>query len=466
MGIAASLFFSTSDPENCLDWRIRPSDEQYDSQKERWSYLADHLLGDLAQRSGCPTASWLQGSYKFGTQIRPASKDHEFDIDLGIYFRWSGEPEDGPHSPTELKAFVQESLEIYAEDETNDSEAAGEPRARCSRIHFKDGFHIDVPAYHLDEDRDFRALATAENEWENSDPKAIYIWWKDALSDQERPRCRRVVRYLKMWAALKFEEEGRPSSILLTVLAAQAYLQLDLSSLSGDDETLQAVVAEIVDRLETSIAVHNPAYDDENLNRLSSEKNEKFREKFGELLSVADRGLSAQTKTAASDIWSEAFEHFFPIPSNEELKEEALVKANDSRAIARLSFEPIVNVTAVSGTKRFTNIDKIGPIPKGCNITFTLANAQMLPRGAAVNWMVRNTGGDAENENDLGHKAGEGLSVSRDSAYRGNHYMDVTVKLNGLLIGSKRIPVTITGLGIPPRNSPRPSWTKLRGKSR
>src|ERR1017187_8313762 len=306
MGIAASLFYSTSDVENCLDWRIRPSDEQYDSQKERWSDLANHLLEDLAQRSECPIASWLQGSYKSGTQIRPASKDHEFDIDLGIYFGWSGEPEDGPHSPIELKTLVQKSLEIYAEDEANDSVAAGEPRARCSRIHFKDDFHIDVPAYHLDADRDSRALATAEDEWENSDPKAIYTWWKDALSDQERPRCRRIVRYLKVWAALKFEEEGRPSSILLTVLAAQAYLQLDLSSLSGDDETLHAVVAEIVDRLEISITVSNPVNDDENLNRLSDKDNEKLREKFGELLSVADRGLSAQTKMAASDIWSEA----------------------------------------------------------------------------------------------------------------------------------------------------------------
>jgi hypothetical protein len=59
MGIAASLFYSTSDTENCLDWRVRPSDEQYDAQKERWNDLADYLRDDLAQRSGCSIASWL-----------------------------------------------------------------------------------------------------------------------------------------------------------------------------------------------------------------------------------------------------------------------------------------------------------------------------------------------------------------------------------------------------------------------
>ena len=464
MGIAAGLFYSTLAPENCLDWRIRPSDVQYDAQKQRWNDVADHLLADLAQRSQCTTASWLQGSYKFGTQVRPASKDHEFDIDLGIYFKWPGQPHEGPHAPTALKAFVQKSLQTYAEDDTNEAEAEDEPRAKCSRIHFKDGFHIDVPAYHLDDDRDARSLATDKDEWEDSDPKAIYQWWKDSLSDLERPRCRRMVRYLKMWAALKFTDKTRPSSILLTVLTANAYLQIDRSSLSGDDEIVRAIVARITEQLEASTSVSNPSCPDENLNRLSDQENENLKEKLGELLSIADRALNVQTKMGASDIWSEAFGHFFPIPSEEEIKEEALVKANDSRSLARIGFEPIVSVSATSGTHVFTNTDKIGPIPKGCDITFTLANPHMLPSGATINWTVRNSGSDAENENDLGHYAGEGLSVTRPSAYRGNHYMDVAVKLNGLLIGSRRVPVIITGAGIPPRNSPRPAWTKLRRK--
>jgi Cyclic GMP-AMP synthase DncV-like, nucleotidyltransferase domain len=102
MGIAASLFYSTSDAENCLDWRVRPSDEQYDSQKERWNDLADHLRADLAERSGYSIGSWLQGSYKFGTQVRPAASSQEFDIDLGIYFQWSGTPDDGRHSALDL----------------------------------------------------------------------------------------------------------------------------------------------------------------------------------------------------------------------------------------------------------------------------------------------------------------------------------------------------------------------------
>lgn len=446
MGIAASLFYSTSDSENCLDWRVRPSDEQYDSQKERWNDLADHLRDDLADRSGYSIASWLQGSYKFGTQVRPAASSQEFDIDLGVYFQWSGEPDDGRHSALDLKAFVQNSLSDYASNDDNDAEGVDEPRAKCSRIHFGDAFHIDVPAYHLDSEADARALATDKNEWEDSDPKAIYAWWKESTGATDRARCRRLVRYFKMWAALRFEDGARPSSILLTVLIGQAFQQLDRDDYSGDDEFMQAIVSEIVDRLRKSYKAPNPANKLENLNRLSDDHSSQLLEKLEDLLSIADRALAVSTKTASAEIWSEAFDHFFPVPEKDD-EEEAILKIAESRALATIQFEPVVIVEATAKNRTFRDIDKIGPIPKGCEINFTLANAHAMPRGAVVTWMVRNSGTEAESLNDLGHRGEEGLSATEHSAYRGVHYMDVAVKLNGRLIGSKRVPVTVTGLG-------------------
>jgi hypothetical protein len=327
MGIAASLFFSSG--ENCLDWRVRPSDEQYDTQKERWNDLAEHLRTDLAQRADCPIRWWLQGSYKFGTQVRPAAKGQEFDIDLGIYFQWDGKPTDGMHEPTTLKNFVHESISAYVGDEDNDAQHVGDPRLRCCRVHFKDDFHIDVPAYHHDQARDARALATQDG-WEDSDPKAIYSWWKETLSETERPRGRRIVRYLKMWAALNFEEDKRPSSILLTVLTAKAYTAIDLSSLSGDDEVFRAVIAEILNQLGRSRTVENPANKKEDLNRLSDEAGDVFLAKLGELLAIADKALSATSKKLSAETWSDAFGHFFPVP---EVDEEIRQLKAESRAL-------------------------------------------------------------------------------------------------------------------------------------
>jgi hypothetical protein len=465
MGIAASLFHCTSDPKQTLDWRIRPSDEQFEQQKERWNDLAAHLLDDLATRSGHPISSWLQGSYKFGTQVRPPSALEEFDIDLGIYFRWEGGPEDGEHDPDELKGFVRLSLLDYADDEENDATSVADPKPRCERIHFKPDFHIDVPCYHLDPAADERALATEDGDWEDSDPKAIYKWWKDTFADNVRPRLRRLVRYMKMWAALNFKE-GRPSSIMLTVLVGEAWQAMDSETPSGDDEYLVEVVRTIVDRIDGSTVVPNPAATWEDLNRLENAECEVFLGKLRELLDTGERALQAVTRTSAADIWSDAFQHFFPYPDEDEEEEEALLK-EASRALVPVRFAP--NVAVVARPKgqphrTFTGTNSIGPIPKDCEITFTLVNAAQLPAGATLSWTVRNQGDEAEDENDLGHLSGSDLEVVEHSAYRGTHSMDLAVRLRGRTIGRQRIPVRVTNMKLPPRNAARPSWVNLRGR--
>lgn len=462
MGIAASLFFSTSTPTECLDYRIRPTDEQYDAQKDRWNDLRDYLLADLQERSGYAMSSWLQGSYKFGTQVRPASKGGEFDIDLGVYYRWTGQPEDGDYTPTELKDFVQASLEVYVENAANDAEGVSAPKPRCNRVHFADNFHIDVPSYHLDGGRDARSLATQPGDWENSDPKAIYKWWKDEISDGERARARRLVRYMKMWAALKFKEDVRPSSILLTVLVAEAYRDLDLAALSGDDEVLRDAAKAVLARLRRSRAVANPANRAEDLNRLSNEAADNFVSELDTLVSVAERGVAAPSKSQAADIWAEAFHQFFPAPPEEEVLNEM------ARAILPVLFTPEIHVQATppTGPAVFKGVNSIGPIPKDCDIKFEIVNGRDLPEGATVTWTVRNAGKEAEYENDMGHLVGAGLVANETSAYTGKHYMDVAVRRNGMLIGHRRVPVTIYGIKPAPRNAGRPGWVKFRQKRR
>lgn len=143
------------------------------------------------------------------------------------------------------------------------------PKTRCNRIYFADGFHIDVPSYHLDLEEDARELATEDDKWKNSDAKAIYLWWKEQFDGSERDVARRLTRYLKMWAALTFELATRPSSIFLSVLVARTLVTTNLKNFSGDDEILHAVVLGIQDRLTKSSVVRNPANAAEDLNHLS-----------------------------------------------------------------------------------------------------------------------------------------------------------------------------------------------------
>jgi len=99
MSIAADLFHSTMPRGETLHRRITPTEEQFEDQKTRWNDLASYLRIRLRNDTGLPTSAWLQGSYKFGTQIRPWKLNAEFDIDLGFYFRWEGRPADGVDEP-------------------------------------------------------------------------------------------------------------------------------------------------------------------------------------------------------------------------------------------------------------------------------------------------------------------------------------------------------------------------------
>jgi len=187
MGIAAAEFYSANDgAKQTLSRRITPSDKQMDQQRERWDLLVQHLLSDMAGRSGLTMRHWLQGSYKFGTQVRPMRMAEEFDIDLGIYFEWSGSAEQGRFSPLQLKTFVQNSLNQYRKAHTREVLEVTPPKERCCRIRFAGNFHIDVPTYHLDAKRDARSLATQGNKWESSDPKAFYKWVVTQFDDATR----------------------------------------------------------------------------------------------------------------------------------------------------------------------------------------------------------------------------------------------------------------------------------------
>jgi hypothetical protein len=462
MGIAFKLFYDASSTEKqTLHRRITLSDDQFAEQQESWSALAEHLTTDLRDRSGFSVKTWLQGSYKFATQIRPIRKGEEFDIDLGIYFQWQAATDEGRPGPEVLKDYVQKSLLAYAKANPNDIAEVANPKTRCARIRYKGAFHIDVPAYHLDPDTDLRSLAT-EDGWEDSDPKEIYMWFRDAYDNHERAKVRRQIRYLKCWAALNFAEgKGRPSSILLTVLVAEAALKI--GPLSDDDEAFAAIVGSIIDRLTIDGVVPNPVDKSENLVRLSDDEMDAVVGMLREIQKVSARALNSESELGAADIWQEAFHHLFPMP---EIHGEV---TEMRKSLSLVSVMPEVEVTAIPrtnvNTQPFRRTNSIGPIPKNCDVYFKIANPHSLPAGATVVWMVRNEGGEAENTNDLGHYAGTGLEAKEHSAYRGTHYMDCSVRVNGQTVAMRRVPVQVSGTPMPRRNpSSKPIYTKLFGR--
>jgi hypothetical protein len=452
MGIASKLFYSSNTAEESLYSRIVPSDNHEESQKERWNDLCEYLIGNLNESTGLTISSWLQGSYKFKTQIRPPKKGEEFDIDLGIYFNSTGGTDTIGYDPLELKSIVQKSLEDYKTEVGEEIiEVVAPPKKRCCRIRFTGGFHIDIPVYYLDSTNDSPYLATEDNKWEESDPKALYQWFlNQALTDEHGAQIRRIIRYFKMWAALKFSDSDRPSTIMLTVLIAEALDNVCTPNVVQEEDTLFSLcVKEIIERLINNNAVLNPVNSSENLNRLNESSFNLFLEELNKLNDICDKAIVSESEIEAAAFWQESFEYFFPFPSN-----------NETRGVTTLvpiNFDPSISIVAVPKNNAhniYTGTNKIGPIPKDCKLTFKIMNAGSLPNGAKAQWIARNVGDEAEYKNDFGHKVeGEGFIIHDYSAYRGIHFMDVVIKsAYDVVLGYKRIPVDITGIAMPPRN--------------
>lgn len=463
MAKASNYFFDGNDAtRQTLHRRITPSNTQYDEQEARWNALADFIKPKLTEASGYPIRSWLQGSYKFGTQVRPTHKSDEFDIDLGIYYCWEGLPDEGDFGPKALKQMVQEALEAFAAGNDDVVEVVVPPKTRCCRIRFKGDFHIDVPCYHLDDKRDARALATEDDTWEESDPKALYKWFTSEFDDYVRNRVRRLVRYMKAWAALKFRgENDRPASVLLTVLVAQAVSDLDEDLPGSEDEALDVVLRKVYETVSEGQDVRNPVDPDENLaGRMSVDQWDAFVDRLKQFSEIATQAVEADDELSACTLWSESFEHLFPLPDAQTLREGA-------RQLPVLRIQPEVQVNAVSKDNtnlRYSGTNEIGPIPNNCNISFRVSNADQMPYGTQFYWMVRNEGDEAENINDLGHKAGQGIDATERSAYNGTHYMDCTAIAGGRIVGVRRVRVRIQSLSAPKRNPPKPAWTAIKGR--
>ena len=271
MGHASKLFNGNTD--QTLIGRVTPTLEQRDFLRQQWNDLADHLKQALAKH-GYIISTWLQGSYKYATLIKPVHAGEEYDVDVGLYFQWDDD-QDAEPTPKQLRDWVQAELLEYeaACEELEHVEVP--PKERCSRASYIQQFHIDTPVYHLNTDSDVRRLACLSGKWEHSDPKKLYKWFKEAVSGEDRDQLRRLVRYLKAWAAVSFDDvpDSRPTSIFLTVVTTDAYQDLWMQRVFGldDDDALLAVIKKLHDRLFDDRKVENPVDKNEDLNRMSAE---------------------------------------------------------------------------------------------------------------------------------------------------------------------------------------------------
>lgn len=470
MGQASTLF--NGNVEQTLIGRVSPTAAQREFLQTSWNSMADHLRPTLKAKHGYSISTWLQGSYKYGTLIKPVHSDEAYDVDLGVYFEWT-DKEDAEPTAQQLRTWVQDEIKLYAETCAELAFVTEPPKDRCSRANYERQFHIDTPVYHLNRDNDARRLACLNGAWEDSDPKAFYKWFKSAISADEREQVRRLVRYLKAWAAVSFDDapEARPTSIFLTVLVTDGFNNISLlrrlwSSLD-DDDALIAVIKNMHAKLLEDKRVQNPSADEEeNLNRMSAQAWDIFFERMNQLLDIAERADSAEDEASAAVIWSEAFSFLMPLPEAEEVE---VVDENSGRAVMVLP-EIEVHVLRCGTNERLaTHHNEVPGVLRDRDLQFSITNPHVIPQFASVEWTVRNAGDEADAASDLGHRSYglRQLTAKEHTTYAGKHYMDCIVRLHGQVHALRRVPVVVKDMLPAERNpTPRGSWRRIKSKRR
>ena len=462
MGKAASLFNGTA--EQTLYERVTPTTDQIEFLRVQWNAMADHLKAQLSGW-GYPISTWLHGSYKYGTLIKPVHKGEEYDVDVGVYFAWDPKRTEATPAAQQLRQWVQQELVEYQKSVAELKQVVAPPKERCSRAVYTKQFHIDTPTYHLNPTTDKRRLACLSGKWEDSDPKAIYKWFRDAVGSDNRDLLRRLVRYLKGWAAVAFEDvpEARPSSIVLTVLAAEAFGEMWGAQFFGiaDDDALIAVVEKVYVRLTEDRKVKNPVEASEDLNRIPKESWDAFLTRLTVLNDAAQAAKASEDEASAALAWEGAFSFLMPLPEADELE---VVEASNERALMQVPDIDIAVYDEKEGNLLATYRNEVPSVPRDRWLVFTIVNKHIVPSYSDISWTVRNDGDEAEFIGDLGHtRRGIGMfSVSESTAYLGKHYMDCVVRCNGSVYAVRRVPVYIKPNQQKLLAQANRSWTKLR----
>lgn len=243
--------------------------ERYEAAERSYKSVGRWLSRDGSTLQAADPQVYIQGSFRLGTAIRPASEAEDYDVDLVCEVGF----DKAQITQAELKALIGHELKAYAEAHRMDEP---EPGHRCWTLNYAEGaqFHLDTlpalpdgiaqrrllearalsaawadTAIAITDDRhpNFRVRAA---DWLHSNPKGYGAWFVSrmkALFEQRRaalaleaharvediPEYRvktplqAAVQILKRHRDMTFEgnPDDKPISIILTTLAAQAYTQ-------------------------------------------------------------------------------------------------------------------------------------------------------------------------------------------------------------------------------------------------
>lgn len=254
---------------------------EFDLAEKRYSELGAVLNDQWAYTRGSNTV-FAQGSFRLGTVVRNVNRNDDIDIDV-VAVRDISKLS---ISQEELKDEIGEVAYAYAALPHSGYPTVGES-SRCWTLTWPQ-MHMDILPAIPDLDRNRHSLLITDQEvrqWLKSNPSGYAAWFHEQTSRtllaaearerkeleiqrvphwKRRSVLQRVVQALKRHRDIYFADRlhQRPSSIVITTLAARAYA-------GGDDlyGALRQVVGDMGDYLDFrggEWVLSNPAHEEEN----------------------------------------------------------------------------------------------------------------------------------------------------------------------------------------------------------
>lgn len=264
-------------------------------------------------RMSAPSLSGLrsQGSYAMYTMVQDPKND--YDIDDGVYFdkRNLIGVRGGTLKPAAVKQMVCDALK--------DSRFARQPeiRTNCVRIHYQEGYHVDMPVYRqslkaVRQNNPVTIYELAGSVWKRSNPLGVTKWFQNKnakLSPDPHTnggQLRRVVRLLKAFSRSRESWQPRMASgFMITVLATNCYKPVA----GRDDVSLVRTMVAINRQLKSGLVIKHPTLRAETLMRGTSDGRTRFlRSRLDSVITQLSPIWTPRcTRSRALQIWDLVF---------------------------------------------------------------------------------------------------------------------------------------------------------------
>lgn len=442
---------------------IDVSDNDYEKAVNRYESISNFISN--SKLSMYKPKLFVQGSFKLGTAIKPLTEDGAYDVDMVLVLQELNKKQ---ISQKDLKKITGKVITTYTEK--NQMIAKPHDGKRCWTIEYVDGhnFHVDILptlpniSSNLNQlaftDKNSSEYSVITDNWSISNPQDYYLWFVNLSKHSEYKKrfaiqnkidiekvpnykvktpLQRIIQVLKRHAELMFDEniEYKPSSIIITTLAAKAYRHYNETTI-----TFHQLMKIIINNLEGELdyfmghyCVLNPVDKNEDLS--SKWKNPIYFQKFRIWIEQLKFDFSVNSTSIAPieefNIMKRSLFHS-KIPTRDLQNIIDLLPYHKKMAWKNQIWKKIkIKCFLIVNNKKVREIQSGEILKKNSNICFE-AIADCLDL-YSVYWQITNTGFEAQKYNQLRGDFYEselirGLQCrTENTKYTGKHYAEAFI---------------------------------------